>query len=236
MHDAVGEVLAQRKALDRGAGAGIAISLMLHGAITGAAVFAALRHPVEQSVEVIQIRLAKPAAEAAAATPQPKVPPVAPPAPAPAPVPVAKPVAKPVAASPFGKSTKKETPAPPTVNRQPTTPQPATGNVQPATQDIPIGGTGAVVEGDFPYTIYIERMKTLIGQHWFRPQAAPGVATTVKFVIDRDGTIRDSAIEAESGNGTFDRAALRAIIESSPLPPLPFGYSGTYLSVHLTFK
>jgi TonB family protein len=58
----------------------------------------------------------------------------------------------------------------------------------------------------------------------------------VKFVIDRDGTLRDAATETESGNGTFDRAALRAVIEASPLPPLPFGYSGTYLNVHLTFK
>jgi periplasmic protein TonB len=230
MHDAVGEVLTQRKALDRGAGAGIALSLVLHGAITAAAVFAALRHPAEQSVEVIQIKLARP---------EDRLKPVpTEPVPAPVPQPKPQPVAKPVAASPFGKSTKKATPVPPaakptTDNRQP----PATGNSQLATpNDIPVGGTGAVVEGDFPYSIYIERMKTLVGQHWFRPQAAPGVATTVKFVIDRDGTIRDSALETGSGNGTFDRAALRAIIESSPLPPLPFGYSGTYLSVHLTFK
>jgi putative spermidine/putrescine transport system ATP-binding protein len=36
-------------------------------------------------------------------------------------------------------------------------------------------------------------MKTLIGQHWFRPQAASGVATTVKFVIDRDGRVASVA-------------------------------------------
>ena len=58
----------------------------------------------------------------------------------------------------------------------------------------------------------------------------------MKFVIDRDGALRDAAIESESGNGTFDRAALRAVMESSPLPPLPFGYAGTSLNVHLTFK
>ena|SRR5205085_7139108 len=232
MRDAVGEVLAQRKALDRGAGAGVALSLLLHGAVTAAAVFAALRRTPEQSVEVMQIKFARmpamaapaPAAEAAAATrvPQPKAPPL---------VEAPKAVVKPVAASPFGRSAKKAVEAPP--------PKAPTANSQPPTAnsvDIPVGGTGAVVEGDFPYTIYIDRMKTLIGQHWFRPQATAGVTTTVKFVIDRDGTIRDSAVETESGNGTFDRAALRAVIESSPLPPLPFGYGGTYLNVHLTFK
>ena len=66
--------------------------------------------------------------------------------------------------------------------------------------------------------------------------ARPGITTTVKFVIDRDGKIHDIVTETESGNGTFDRAALRAVTESSPLPPLPFGYAGTYLNVHLTFK
>jgi protein TonB len=151
----------------------------------------------------------------------PQPPPVAPP-----PKPVATPPAKTVPLSPFGKSPKK--------GAEPV-PQPATSNSQPAIE-IPTGGTGAVVEGDFPYSIYIERMRTLIGQHWYRPQGAPGIATTVYFVIDRDGAVRDAHSESESGNGAFDRAALRAILESSPLPPLPFGYSGTYLGVHLTFK
>jgi TonB family protein len=95
--------------------------------------------------------------------------------------------------------------------------------------------TAALEGGDFPYTIYIERMKTLIGSRWLRPQVGVG-AVVVYFAIDRDGTIRDAKIETPSGDGTFDRAALRAVLESSPLPPLPFGYAGTYLGVHLTFR
>src|SRR5947208_17023217 len=149
MDDVVGEVLSQRKALDRGAGAGVALSLLLHGMITGAAVLAALRHTPEQSVSVIEIKLAK-----VPAPPQPAPQPVVQPAP-PTPQPVAKPAPpKSVPLSNFGKSTKK--------GAEPI-PQPATGNAQLATPDIPVGGTGAVVEGDFPYTIYIDRMKTLIG-------------------------------------------------------------------------
>jgi TonB family protein len=92
------------------------------------------------------------------------------------------------------------------------------------------------VEGEFPYSTYLERMKTLIGQHWYRPQAAPGITTIVHFVIERDGTVRDARSKSESGNAAFDRAALRAILDSSPLPPLPFGYSGAKIGVHLTFK
>jgi len=229
MDDAIGEVLAQRKALDRGAGAGIALSIILHAAISAAAVYAALRAPREQSVPVINIQFAKMPAPVAsrpddglkpAATqkPQPVVP---------APKPVAAPPAKTVPLSPFGKSPKKGAEHPETAQPR----DPATPSIE-----IPVGGTGAVVEGDFPYSIYIDRMRTLIGQHWYRPQAAPGIATTVYFVIERDGNVRDARSESDSGNGAFDRAALRAILESSPLPPLPFGYSGTYLGVHLTFK
>ncbi|HEX3577030.1 MAG TPA: energy transducer TonB, partial [Thermoanaerobaculia bacterium] len=103
--------------------------------------------------------------------------------------------------------------------------------------DIPIGSAGVTgIEGDFPYTIYIDRMKTLIGLRWTRPHDISGVTTTVSFTIERDGTIRDAKSEILSGNGTFDRAALRAVLEASPLPPLPFGYNGTFLGVHLTFR
>jgi TonB family protein len=236
MDDAIGEVLAQRKALDRGAGAGIALSVILHAAITAAAVYAALRTPREQSVPVIDIQFAKMPAPVAAPAPEPQPAPVAPPTPAPQPQPVVAPPkpeavkpppAKTVPLSPFGKSPKKGAEQP----TAPATPQPSAPAIE-----IPVGGTGAVVEGDFPYSIYIERMKTLIGQHWYRPQAAAGIAATVSFVIDRDGTIREVTPETKSGNMTFDLAAQRAILESSPLPPLPFGYSGTYIRIHLTFK
>ena len=63
-----------------------------------------------------------------------------------------------------------------------------------------------------------------------------GGSKTRAFAVDRDGTIRDVKIETPSGNSFYDRAAQRAIVETSPLPPLPFAYSGTFLGVHLTFK
>ncbi len=237
MEDRVGDVLAQRAALHNGAGAGIALSLLLHGGLSALAIWAALHHAEGQTPRAIQIRLA-PVAAARAIEPAPAAvrapvtkmekpappvveskPPVAPP----------KPEKNTVPLSPFGKSPKKgsETAAPSVA-----VPPPA-----PAIA-VPVGGAGVVglEGGDFPYTIYIDRMKTLIGSHWFRPQVGAGPTTTVHFVIERDGTIREATVEAASGNGTFDRAALRAVLESSPLPPLPFGYTGNYLGVHLNFR
>lgn len=231
MDDPVADVLAQRARMDSGAAAAVALSLFAHGALSALAIWAAWHHTAPQTPFVMNIRFAKPAPVPVAAAPA-----IAKPAPVPAPVvskpaEAPKPVAKPVQPSPFGKSTKKATPpaSAPAPAVAPTTTQP----------EIAVG-TAAVTAlegGDFPYTVYIDRMNTLIGTRWLRPQAVePGTSTKVYFVIERDGTIRDASIETASRNGTFDRAALRAVLESSPLPPLPFGYSGTYLGVHLTFR
>ncbi|HEV7921047.1 MAG TPA: TonB family protein [Thermoanaerobaculia bacterium] len=238
MRDRVADVLAQRRTLERGAGSGVALSLLLHAGIVGAAVWAAIHQPAARTANVLNIKFAPMPAVSAPLQPAAKPAPVKktiqePRAVIETPKPAVKPEPKTVPLSPFGQSTRKgsERPAPP-----PPTPAPAQ---QTSTgPNIALGGTGVtgIEGGDFPYTIYIDRMHTLIGQHWLRPQATPGTTTTVSFVIDRDGTIRDVRTETSSGNGTFDRGALRAVLEASPLPPLPFGYSGNYLGVHLTFK
>jgi TonB family protein len=96
-------------------------------------------------------------------------------------------------------------------------------------------GVTGLEGGPFPFTLYLERMIGRISENWLRPATADGARAQVYFVIERNGTIRDAEIRVRSGNSTFDRAALRAVIDSSPLPPLPHGYTGTYLGVHLTF-
>jgi TonB family protein len=143
----------------------------------------------------------------------------------------AKPVPNTVPLSPFGRSPKKGSENPATQ----TTPPAAAAQ----TTTLPQVGTAGVTGldgGDFPYTMYIETMKRLIGTHWLRPQSAGNALTTVYFVIDRDGSVRDVNVESPSANPTFDRAAQRAVLESTPLPPLPYGYGGTFLGVHLTFR
>jgi TonB family protein len=104
-----------------------------------------------------------------------------------------------------------------------------------AVPGIGSAGVTGIEGGDFPYTIYIDRMTTRIGSNWFRPQTTGEHLAVVYFAIERNGTLRDVRVERSSGNRTFDRAAYRAVLESSPLPPLPMQYSGTHLGVHLTF-
>jgi protein TonB len=245
MQDRVAEVLAQRRSLESGAtGAAIALSLLLHGAMTAAAIWAALHASLPQTTGVVNIRFT-PMLRPAAVTTKPIESPVAPPKKVETPK-IKEPVApvKPTAAKPepktvplsnFGKSTKKGSehpPAPPPAPAAAAPAHPGIGSVTTTSGAEVVGLEG----GDFPYTIYIENMKRLIGSRWFHPQIAGAGIATVYFTIQRDGTIRDAKTETSSGNSTFDRAALRAVLESSPLPPLPFGYGGTFLGVHLTFK
>lgn len=250
MDDRVGDVLAQRASLSGGAAAGIAVSLLFHGALSALMVWSALHAAAAQTPGTIEIRLAPISAAPARGSE------LAPPAvkttapvskmekPAP---PVVEPPKKPppvvekntVPLSPFGKSTKKGSEnAAPSVATPPPASAAGVPGVAAGAGQVPIGGTGVtgLEGGDFPYTLYIERMNTLIGHRWYRQPGTVSPLITVRFVIDRDGTIRDAAVETSSGNGTLDRAALRAVLESSPLPPLPFGYTGTYLGVHLTFR
>ncbi|HUP45357.1 MAG TPA: TonB family protein [Thermoanaerobaculia bacterium] len=245
MRDPVAEILAERAATGSGLGSAIAVSLILHAAGAGMAITAALRQPPPRPVSTVNIRFAQMPGMVpltpAAAPPQPVVPRIQEPAPQPARPPAKKaadpPAKNSVPLSPFGRSTKKGSerpaPAPP-----PTPPASREATSTAGAGEIGIGETGvtALEGGDFPYTVYLDRMKRLIGGRWARPQVGGDARAIVYFRIDRDGTIRDAALTTGSGNGTFDRAALRAVIEASPLPPLPFGYSGHYLGVHLTFR
>lgn len=254
MRDRVAEILAQRAQLDRGPAAGVAVSLLLHGALIGGAVYATIHAPAPKPVAMVNIQFAKmpgpPAAPAPRARPRPAIP--APVAEAPKiedpkpvitePKPVVekapvKPEKNTVPLSPFGRSTKKgsETPAAGKPAAAPPATVPGAGTT---TAEIPVGGAGVtgLEGGDFPYTLYIQGMQRRVGTNWFRPQAAIGAATVIYFRIQRDGTISEAKVETSSGNPTFDRAALSAVRSSTPLNPLPFGYNGTYLGVHLTFR
>ena len=234
MQDRVAEVLAQRQSLESGAAAGVALSVFLHSAAAVAIVYAATHAPAPQLMPTVTVSLVPMSAPPAA-----KKKTIAPPVlHEPAPVvtkPAVKPEPKTAPPSVFGKSAKKASEA------APVAPHGGEGAAAPLSTapqvDVPLGGAGVTsLEGDFPYTIYIQNMTRLIGQHWARPEVKAGTSTIIYFAVNRDGTIREVKIETPSNNPFYDRAAERAVRETSPLPPLPFAYSGTFLGVHLTFK
>lgn len=250
MQDRVAEVLLERQALDSSATPGIVLSLALHAFLVGLFLFPFRMNDTPTKHTVITMRLAPSGSQRSSAgrktttraaskairpaTPAPSVSPVTTKAPdkTPGKIDPARSNEKTL----FGKSK-----GPAAATRGPDGNQAeSAASSTGASADFAVPGIGSagvtgLEGGDFPYDAYIDRMISLVGRNWFRPQTSGEPLATVYFIVERNGTVRDVKIEKSSRNAAYDRAAFRAIRESSPLPPLPFAYSGTHLGVHLTF-
>ena len=91
-------------------------------------------------------------------------------------------------------------------------------------------------QADFTYPVYIQMIVHTISTNWFKPAQSVRTNPVVHFRIERDGTITDPRIVTSSGLPFVDRAALRAVIASSPLPPLPAEYGGARLGLQVVFE
>ena len=72
----------------------------------------------------------------------------------------------------------------------------------------------ALEGGNFPYNMYLERMVSLVGKRWFRPQISRELTTQIYFVIERDGRIHDAVVKIPSGNGTFELQVVAQDLDS----------------------
>jgi len=70
---------------------------------------------------------------------------------------------------------------------------------------------------------------------WQQTQDSRGECI-VKFTIQRSGQIADASIERSSGSTLLDVAALRAIVVTKTLNPLPAAFTNPTLTVHLNFQ
>jgi hypothetical protein len=96
-------------------------------------------------------------------------------------------------------------------------------------------GPNSVIGQRFGY--YVDLMRTQISRHWSTAGLAnDSKRVTITFTILKDGTVRDAKVAQASGNYTLDTAALRAVLESNPLPPLPQGYDKDSAPVELMFQ
>lgn len=95
-------------------------------------------------------------------------------------------------------------------------------------------GLGAKLDvANFCCPEYLATMVELIQRNWNSKQQVAG-ATTMRFVIQRDGRIVDPTIEKSSGNQSLDFFSQRAVALTK-LPPLPEGYPERALTVHIVF-
>ncbi|MFQ6102777.1 MAG: cell envelope integrity protein TolA [Candidatus Glassbacteria bacterium] len=96
------------------------------------------------------------------------------------------------------------------------------------------GVGGVELEGEeFPFPYYLELFVTKISRNWKNPVNQPEneLSALVYFRITRTGRISDISLKKGSGNFIYDQAAMRAVLASNPLPPLPDGYAGDFLGV-----
>jgi len=106
----------------------------------------------------------------------------------------------------------------------------------------PLGTTafGSHIAGvdnpDFTYGYYLDRLLSLIDANWTRPSLGGGVYAIITFHIQRDGSLSDLRIGQSSGYNSFDLAALRAVQNAAPFPPLPRAYNHDDLGIHLIVK
>ncbi|MEK7839463.1 MAG: energy transducer TonB, partial [candidate division NC10 bacterium] len=103
-----------------------------------------------------------------------------------------------------------------------------------------VSGTGALTldVSDFPHAWYLRQVLQKVEERWQKQgqTSEPSQKPLVLVEIQRDGSIRAPKIEKSSGNAFYDQAALRAIADASPFPPLPQEWSKPSLRVLFRFE
>ena len=99
----------------------------------------------------------------------------------------------------------------------------------------------AVGQQDFGdrYAWYVQAVRNRVSSNWLLSTISPSLLNAprvyVDFDINRDGSVSNVHIAQSSGIPEVDRSALRAVLASSPLAPLPADYSGSKVSVQFYF-
>jgi TonB family protein len=96
-------------------------------------------------------------------------------------------------------------------------------------------GSSLEITGDFCCPEYLATMITRIRSAWNQNQGSRGTSL-IRFTIKRDGSITDASIFKGSGTVTLDTAALRAVLATRTLPPLPDAFPNPALTMRLSFE
>jgi TonB family protein len=112
------------------------------------------------------------------------------------------------------------------------------------TQMVTAAGSGGISAGEGGsfgqrYAWYVAALRNRISANWLLSTVSPNIVSAprvyLEFEILRDGTITGLHMTQASGIPEVDRSALRAVLASSPLAPLPPDYSGGSVRVDFYF-
>jgi TonB family protein len=141
-----------------------------------------------------------------------------------------------VASAPAPPAPAPPAPAPPapsasTAPSRPEPPPPPVGQPSGSAQ-----GAGAVTLNvtDFPFAWYLAAVQRKVTERW-GDRAQPGRQPVVVFEITRDGQVSSVSLKDSSGNGHYDRLAVRAIADAAPFPKLPDEWPRPSLVIQMGF-
>lgn len=82
---------------------------------------------------------------------------------------------------------------------------------------------------------YIKNITKIINSNWDPPFKTIGTSTIARYEINKKGEISHMQIIKSSGILQNDESAIKALEESSPLPPLPIEFQGSSLDIEFHF-
>ena len=258
--DAVGDIIAERAHERTPIGVGASLAVLLHAGLIGAFLVSSLAHPAK----FVPTRFLQVSLRSAGGLKGRAVEVAAPPAPAPEEAAKPKILKPPDEVPPPPTEKAKLLPKDDTKKVNPPLPAKSDPKGKAATSTAApretastetasaAGGAGAgtAAEGSagtgvgglkfdqpgFNYPYYYERVKIAIETNWFKPATSIPTSPVVHFVIQKDGTITDATLVTSSGLTYVDRAALRAVMAASPLPPLPSDFSSSQIGLSVLFE
>jgi protein TonB len=99
------------------------------------------------------------------------------------------------------------------------------------------GQAGGDFGGRFPW--YVDAVRSRVSSNWLQSTVDGSVRwaprAVVVFDILRNGAVTNVQILRSSGNASVDNSAVRAILGSNPVNPLPNEYGGARVSVEFWF-
>jgi TonB family protein len=96
------------------------------------------------------------------------------------------------------------------------------------------GGGGGGGFGDFGY--YGLAIQNRIAANWSPAFVSGEAICIVYFRIIRSGNVVGARVEQSSGIPFYDQSALRAVLESNPMPPLPAQFPDDTVGIHFRFR